>query len=78
MTIRLEGDPGNRKATITDAHGSVLFEGGISTEADRLQMPRHIWAKVSELLDPSDLSPRAGPLLESDQLWERTASPDWL
>ena len=78
MTIRIEGDPLNRQATITDPHGSVLYRGGITTEADRLQMPRHIWARVAELLDPADLSPRAGPQLETDQLWERRASPDWL
>jgi membrane-associated protease RseP (regulator of RpoE activity) len=78
MTIRIEGDPLNRQATITDPHGSVLYRGGITTEADRLQMPRHIWARVAELIDPSNLVPRAAPPLESDQLWDRPLAPDWL
>ena len=71
MTIRLEGDPANRQATITDSHGSILYQGGITTPSDRSQMPRHVWARVAELMDPSDLSPRIGPQLESDELWER-------
>jgi membrane-associated protease RseP (regulator of RpoE activity) len=78
MTIRLEGDPANRQATITDSHGSILYQGGITTLADRSQMPRHVWARVAELMDPSDLSPRVGPQLESDELWERPGSPEWL
>jgi membrane-associated protease RseP (regulator of RpoE activity) len=78
MTIRLEGDPANRQATITDQHGSVLYRGGITTPSDRSQMPRHVWARVAELLDPEDLSPRMGPQLESDELWERPDSPEWL
>jgi serine protease Do len=78
MTIRLEGDPANRQATITDQHGSVLYRGGITTPSDRSQMPRHVWARVAELLDPEDLSPRIGPQLESDELWARPDSPEWL
>jgi len=78
MTIRLEGDPANRQATITDQHGSVLYRGGVTTPADRRRIPPHIWARVAELLDPADLSPRIGPQLESDELWELPDSPEWL
>jgi membrane-associated protease RseP (regulator of RpoE activity) len=78
LIIRLEGDPLQRQATITDVHGSILYRGGITTPADRLQMPSYLWARVATLIDPANLSPRATPQLESDQLWEWRPPPDWL
>lgn len=78
LTIRLEGDWQRRRVTITDSRGSLIFRGGITTPADRLQMPPNVWARVADLIDLSDLSPRTMPQLESDQLWERRVAPDWL
>ncbi len=78
LIIRLEGDPLQRQATITDVRGSILYRGGITTPADRLQMPSHLRVRVATLIDLTSLSPRPTPQLESDQLWEWRPPPDWL
>jgi hypothetical protein len=78
LTVRLEGDALHRQAIITDSRGSLIFRGRIATPADRLRMPPHIWARVASLIDPSTLSPRPVPQLESDQLREWRPAPDWL
>ena len=78
LTVRIEGDALHREAIITDSRGSLIFRGRIATPADRLRMPPNIWARVAALIDPSNLSPRPVPQLESDQLREWRSTPDWL